>query len=512
MIPVGGPGGPPDDDAADRARRLFRYLGGEEWAEYRAILAVFADTFFAEFTPDEVTAALAASGTVLDPGVVADRLERLRDWGNLTVSSSVGQPANLADYYRRRNRYLITRAGQEVHSLVEGVLGRADEVRDVSTGRLRAVRESLAELARADLDTLPDERLSDLVRSVFDAHAAFTDELTQFSASINQWQSRYDLTPDEFRFFAEVLVGYVAERLDEIERLGRPIARHLGELEPRLGALTGRVQRGLEGRVERAGLTDTVAVTRTAGSVVEDWRHLAAWFVGGPGSPSRLQRLTRDAVAAVRTLTVNLTRLSRVGLGASSRRADFLRLARILHDADPGDVAPLCVAAFGLHPARHLGVLADDAANPSGSATSWWTGPRAAVPVSLRERGDTTNRGSPSPVVDRSAAQDRVREQRAAEQRSRARVDLELLDAGLPDDITLSTPALHRLLELVGRSSHGHAVGAGARTVTDGVLTCHLRRIPGSRTVVHSPDGTLTLQDVSVSVERAALVAGGSGG
>ena len=120
------------------------------------------------------------------------------------VSSSIGQPSNLADYYRRRNRYLITRAGQEVYGLVEGVLSRVDEVRDISTGRLRALLASLSELASIDLDVVGDERISDLVRAVFDAHTTFADEITQFSASINQWQSRYDLDPDEFRFFAEV--------------------------------------------------------------------------------------------------------------------------------------------------------------------------------------------------------------------------------------------------------------------------------------------------------------------
>ena len=37
---------------------------------------------------------------------VPDRLESLRRWGNLTVSSSIGNPSSLADYYRRRSRYL----------------------------------------------------------------------------------------------------------------------------------------------------------------------------------------------------------------------------------------------------------------------------------------------------------------------------------------------------------------------------------------------------------------------
>ena len=141
-------GADPAGGDPDAGRRLFRYVTGEEWQDYRRIMAVFAGTFFSEFTTDEVQNRLAAGGTDLDEGTVSERLESLRRWGNLTVSSATGTPSSLADYYRRRNRYLITRAGQEVHQLVEGVLARVDEVRDISTGRLRGPFGRLAGLGR----------------------------------------------------------------------------------------------------------------------------------------------------------------------------------------------------------------------------------------------------------------------------------------------------------------------------------------------------------------------------
>ena len=99
--------------------------------------------------------------------MVAGRLESLRRWGNLTVSSSIGTPASLDDYYRRRNRYLITRAGQEVHELVEGVLAGVDEIGDVQAGRLRDLHRSLGELAEqleaaAGAEELADRRAAHL--------------------------------------------------------------------------------------------------------------------------------------------------------------------------------------------------------------------------------------------------------------------------------------------------------------------------------------------------------------
>jgi hypothetical protein len=77
---------PPEGEEAPTAatppaagRDLFRYIVAQEWADYRAIMAVFADTFFSEFSPEEVAARLAAAGHALEVGLVGDRLESLRN-------------------------------------------------------------------------------------------------------------------------------------------------------------------------------------------------------------------------------------------------------------------------------------------------------------------------------------------------------------------------------------------------------------------------------------------------
>ncbi len=498
---------PGSDEAADAARRLFRYLYGDEWREHRAVMGVFAGTFFSEFTPEEVTARLARAGVTIELAVVTERLESLRRWGNLAISSSIGNPTSVADYYRLRNRYLITSAGQEVHDLVEGVLVRVDEVRDISTGRLRAMLDGLAALAEADLAGLSPSEVADLVRAVFDPHQAFTGEITQFFAEINHWQSRYDLSAEEFAFFAEVLVGYVADRLDEIERTSRPIGRRLSQLAGRAPEIVARMGGDLASRVEEAGLAGTVAVRRGAGSTVDDWDHLVGWFVAGPGGPSRIARLGKEAVAAIRTLTLNLTRLSRVGVAASSRRADLLRLAAMLaaEPAGPG-VARIAAAALGLHPADHYGVPAADSDDPAGSSTSWWDAPRAPVPLSIRERGDTSNRGRTTPMADRAAAQRLIRHQRHQEAEGRRRVDSELLEAGPLDGARLTTAGLARLQQLVGRNLASLGVRAAHHVRTEDGIRCTVRRVPGTMTVVTCPEGRLTFADLAVEV-ASALVA-----
>jgi uncharacterized protein (TIGR02677 family) len=491
--------------ARSGGRDLFRYVVAQEWVDYRAIMAIFADTFFSEFTPEDVAARLGAAGHVLETDLVGERLESLRRWGNLTVSSAVGNPQSIQDYYRRRNRYLITRAGQEVHQIVEGVLTRVDAVADVSTARLRALLDALDRLAALDVSRADPNILSDAVGAVFDPHEAFTAEIAQLFAAINQWQSRYDLTPEELRFFAEVLVGYVGERLDEIERAARPIGHRLASLHEQFATLVERANKGLAGRVDAAGLSSSVAVRHRAGSRLQDWEHLCSWFLRGSGRPSRLETLTREAIAAVRTLTLNLTRLSRTGVGSASRRADFLRLAQYF-DRAPERASRLAAAAFGLAPTNHYGTLSADASDPGPTTLSWWDAPRAEVAVSLRERGDVTSRGRVSPMPDRTRECELVEQRRAQQRAARERTDYELLDEPVLDGRTLSAGALARLQEVVGRTLLRLGTRAMVAVHTDGRLFCRVERTQGRHTRIHAPGGTLTMFDLTISVREASGV------
>ena len=362
---------------------------------------------------------------------------------------------------------------------------------------------ALRSLADIDPATCDPQALADLVRAVFDPHQAFTSEITQFFAAINQWQSRYDLTGSEFSFFAQVLVGYVTERLDEIERVSRPIAVSLLSLEDRVAVIVERANRGLGARVDDAGLGAAVVVTRAPGSSLDDWEHLMRWFVARGPRPARMDQLRHDAVAAIRTLTLNLTRLSRVGVGASSRRGDLLRLARLVAEARGEEVPRLVNAAFGLYPANHYGAQPSDADDPATSTTSWWDAPAALVPVSLRERGDTASRGNATPIPDRSAAERALRSRRERERTAIGRVDTELLALDRLDGSRVSSAGLDRLEQLVGRALAQIRVDAARIEVVDGALTCIVARTPGQGTRVTSTDGTLRLFDLGVRICRA---------
>ena len=508
--PTAGPRPDPDGDGPNRARLLFRYLATESWTEYRAILSVFAGTFFAEFTPEEIAAEPAVVRAGVEPASVPERLESLRRWGNLTVSSSVGNPSSLEDYYRRRNRYLITRAGQEVFQIVEGVLSSVDEIADVQAGRLRDLHRALSELGEqsaAGFEQLPADSLADSVRTVFDLHESFTTELTQFFADLNLWQSRYDLNAEEVQLFAGVLVSYVSEQLAEIERMTRPIARSLQAILPRLAPLLGALRSGLAARVDDAGLGHSVAVRRLPGTATRDWEHLAEWFVPPPGRASRLNQLTRQAIGAVRTLTANVTRLSRVGLGATSRRADFVRLARFFDSAaDSGEAHQIAAAAFGLSAGRRLGTLSADADDPEPAATAWRDAPRAVVPVSLRERGDTTQRGRTTPIRDRRHERERMQRDRELRRVSREATAAELLacadDRGRIDGAEMSVEGFSMLRDLISRSGHADGARARVRAATEFGVRCSVTSDDGASTVVECPEGRLLMHGLVVIVTR----------
>lgn len=486
---------------------VFAYV--TESPEYRSILGIFAGTFFAELTPDEVATRLAANGVELPVETVTQRLESLRTWGNLDVSASVGAVGTVADYYRRRNRYLITRVGQEVHDLVEDVLAQVDDIRDVSLGRLDVLTAALEALLRLDAATADPAALADAVRAVFDPHRAFAAEITQFFAAINQWQARYDLDEGEFAFFSEVLVGYVGERLESLERRARPIGALLDALVPRIPLLVGRASDGLAARVADAGLVD-VRVRVGHGSSTADWENLIVWFRSRPGRQSRIATLGRDAVDAVRTLTQNLTRLSRSGLGGSSRRADHLRLAAWFADAShdrPADLPRLAAAAFGLFACRHLGTVPGDDADPVPPKTSWWDAPPAPVPVSLRERGDTTNRGRSAQVVDRSRERAHLLARRRAEEERNATARVELLDAAgadgaVVDGTVLSAPGLRVLQRMLAPAVAAMGPRRAKGEATSDGLRCVVERRPGEDLAVTTPDGTFVVQGLAVTVLR----------
>ena len=493
--------GPPES-----LTRLFRYLTSTEASEYHTILNVFADAFFDELTAEDVTAAL--DGSRIDPEVVPARLTQLAVWGNLTTSSSVQECVTIEDYRRRHGRYLLTGTGLRVLQLVEQFIAEAETVAEVRLGRLRHLASALGRVAQVVEAGIPDDNVTELgdgILEAFDSYLRFKEELERFFVQINEWQSHYDLTPQQVREFAQVLTGYVLDRIDEITHAAEPVAAELGRILPQLPEVLSRLPSGLDQHsVSGAG---AFTVSATPGSVADHWERLAGLFAPAAGSRrSQLDEYLSKAAAAADALLDNVIRLARGTVG--SKRADLLRLATFFHNADSDDRAhDIAAAALGLGSCRSLTFPVDPDADPEPTPnTRWEQAPAAAVPISLRTRGEIGPKGLPTPIPDRRAAIQAIKDRREQQLRRRRRAATDLLAAtasdGLIDGAYISADALELLCDLVA-SARNSAPRTGPTPTREG-LQCTLRAVPAATTTIDSDQGTLTFEGLVVAVTEAA--------
>ena len=467
----------------DRARDLLRYMTAPECREYRSILRVFVDRPLAEFTPEDIS---------LETGLVSttaqSRMKSLREWGNLTELSSIRSPSSLEEYYRRSKTYLITPSGQDTFAAVEEMIGKFDQVDELQTGRLRTLRTHLTLL----IDQVErDEDPSDTVQAVFDTHLQFANQLRTFSAELNVWQRRYDLDAEQVSHLAGALVEYFAQRLREIDLETPRIGRSLERLHPLLPDVIPHLKdSGLAAQLDQSGLGQELIVRRRKGTRTADWDDMHSWFVSSRGM-SEIDRITDHALAAVRTLTSNLTRLSRGGSASASHRSDFLRLAGFFHESStPEEAHDIAGAVFSLGSCRHLGYPSADMDDPAPINTDWKEAPQADVPLSLRERGDTAQRGGITPIRDRKRERQHMKDRREASRLAAREVASELIASvgnGRVDGCTFRTEPFRMLLRMIS-----NATPSGSYTA-DGIR-CDILRDASARTVIKTTDGRLVVR------------------
>ena len=297
----------------------------------------------------------------------------------------------------------------------------------------------------------------------------------------------------------------MGERLADIERLARPIARVVQTLAPSFAVIADRARDGLAARVADAGIT-AVTVTHTEGSAVDDWQNLRRWFVSDGNMVSRVETLTGQAVSAIRTLTQNLTRLSRSGIGSGSRRAELLALATRFHNSTDDEMHRVATAAFAMHAPCHFGGVPSDLDDPVPVSTPWRDAPPAVVPVAMRERGETTMRGLTSPMRDRARQKRMLHEQRELVESQHRRFANELLAFADEPSTVLTTGALARLEELLSLATAALSPSDSRTELTEGDLRVVVHRKSGVDTTVYSESGVLTIFDLVVEISSAPVV------
>ncbi|MCP3801148.1 DUF2397 domain-containing protein [Allokutzneria sp. A3M-2-11 16] len=446
------------DQEAEPRLALYAYLTAEHRRSYLAIMRLFTATLLPDLSPNEVAAALAPlerEGAIdpgeSDPEVVADRLKRLHDWGNLVKGRRETIASSIAEFVRGAFRYQVNKLAVRVQRDVDELLRVPEGAREVSRELLPAIERGLVQLggtlSRAitaegqggSVAKRAREELAEQVTTLFLQHSELAVTVRDFYAYLGQVVTRHNLEPDEISGFRNLLVEYIQMVVEDVLRHTPTIADALK------GLARGRIELlRLLGPNDQLG----TAVERARGRSRTDWQELTDWFVDRPGRPSQVTALREATARAIGSLLASVKRATAGGGLLPGRRSELLDLATWFDKAEPAEAHSIYAAAFGLYSSRHL--LPAPEHDGDDEHTPWRDGPVVDVTVSVRSRGDRGARGRASRILDDPFTQETLlAEARKADQRRAAAVFELAAAAPKLEETELSSDALGVFCELL---------------------------------------------------------------
>jgi uncharacterized protein (TIGR02677 family) len=482
---------------------LFRHVSAERAADYRAILEVFAAAkrqFRLHLRPDEVRAEASWPDAARPPlEDVMRMLAQLAEWGNLRAQADTARVSTIADFYRARFLYQLSREGEAVETglaAYAAVLARRAELQSVALEDIQAHLAALARLAReAPLDEVrAHQALRELVH-VFEDLAGNAED---FMAGLARTVELQGADATIVMAYKDKLIDYLQRFIGDLVSASGRIAEALLALEPvdaLLRAAASRQARDVApGAAAEAGARDAALAAWH-----ERWTGLRGWFVSDGERRSQAQLLRAQARAAIPRLLAAIQRVNERRIGRSDRAADYRTLALWFAEAADNDAAHrLWRAAFGLAPARHL-ALAVAAEVPGGP--SWTEAPAFSIAPTLRERGRLPATGGPQQVRDLSREQAWLAATLAAEDAQLAAARERLMTDRLTRLSQLGRLDRHAFalfLNLLGEAlaAPREADGRVERRSSDGSLQLTLVPIADAPIVtVHTEDGDFSGRD-----------------
>ncbi|MHB1775544.1 MAG: TIGR02677 family protein [Acidimicrobiales bacterium] len=488
------------EQSTDPSLRVFAYVVADKARLYVAIVDALMgakERFVLQLRPAEVARDLVGGA---HPAEVADALEVLAAWGNVTKFYDTAAPDTLDQFYAKRFLYQLTEAGVAAH---EGV--RAVRRAGLDTGRLSAVllpgiEERLEAIRTEGAHAEPDA--ARLYNAFIDLFATFT------TLAANAARYMQDLAVETSTIAAddERFVSYkraVFVYLDEF-------VGHLAEAVPAIAALITDLDDDVPRLLEIAAQADTTPTVAGEEDTLERgfaerWAGVRAWFVPTGDTEPIVASLRMAMLDAINRILAALDRLNERHLRRVTREADFTQLARWFAAAG-ADAALLWDQAFGLYPARHFAERAGDEAEERGR--SFAEASPAEVAPRLRAAGTRAPPGRPGRAADYSAAKAagllRLRaERRRMEQamaRLAARTPTRLSDLG-----NLDGDEFAQFLEVLGAALGTRPGPHGTRTAPIPFGTVTVRPFPqgaGEARIV-TPFSTLRCADQWLEVDLA---------
>jgi hypothetical protein len=305
-----------------------------------------------------------------------------------------------------------------------------------------------------------------------DDRAALADERTARTGESENEQ--------RFALYKQAVLAYIGRFVEQLRKLSGQIRAFIESVDrPALERLLGCAVSAADlpppvrGKDPAAQWSDAQRVR---------WQGVCAWFVGvSDQQVATVERLASVAVGAVVGLTRALSRLNDQRIQPVDRTADFLTLARwFAACADEKAAERLFGASFGLYPALHFHLAAEDAER-TAPVCSWWEAEPVRVAARLRTHGRLNRSGRPAPVADHTMEKRWIAQRWKKRRRQRLAAERRFVDQGplrLSTLGRLTSGELDFLLDLLDDVlSHGRPVKDTLQSRTaDGRLAVTLRR------------------------------------
>ncbi|WP_394428860.1 TIGR02677 family protein [Streptomyces sp. SGAir0957] len=499
----------------------FTHLTVPHSALYRDIMAEFLaakERFAVHLRPEDVYAALSPERRPGDAEAVGKALDALVGWGNLRADPDTARVTAVADFYRKRFIYQLTKAGEaaeEALSVYGDALGRRGALQAVALHDIVTQLRALLVLAAEDVPDPAKVHLAlDALSSRF---AALAENARAFMGSLQRTIDLHDIEVDDFLTYKDRLIQYLERFIQDLITLGGRIARLITELdecvEPLLRIAAAR--EAADASPGEAEYAEKAALEQWRGR----WSGLGAWFRSGEGREAQARLLRGRALGAIPQLLAVVRVLNDRRSGRSDRSADFRTLARWFAEADGDDERHrLWRVAFGLYPARHLTIDADTLAvrdaTPVPPATPWADAAPLRISPQLRRTGSYERRGKPRRVADRSAGRRRLAEIAARQSAEISAARERLVTDGetrLSELGELDPVAFGLFLQLLGDALATWRPGTTRTVATsnDGSMEIRLALLPGDTLAeVRTSHGTLRGPDHRVRIVDLTEVRG----
>jgi uncharacterized protein (TIGR02677 family) len=495
-------------------RDLFRFTTTERAELHTAVMQVFAEAnerLRTALTFDEVRSTLPAVGwlAVVDDDQLGSTLRQLVEWSLVDVTQDHAHQYATADEYERKNlRYSLTKAGEAAVAGVVRALAQLESTGALQTAVLDAIADRLAQLAgQLGSDTVDDRRLYVTLIELETHLDAMRDSTKQFNAELQRLLRDDGADAEVVQDVKTATITYLEEYVTNLEVRAATIAEGITAVEELGVAMLQR--RALAG-ADLPALGPGDQVGRWLGQRQQRWEGLCEWFRPTGAAKPRVHDLRAVAQRAIVSLLRVLERLREQRRRPASTAADFRTLARWFAAVDSDDDAHMLFnAAFGLWPARHAHLLADDP-EVTASTTAW--AEAAAVPVSplLRTRGRSEHVARTAAVRDTVALR-RRRQAEAARERAEVEAAWRRLSTDGPvrlsDFARLDDATFARVLELLGQALAAAPDRAGVQraTTADGQLEVLLGPpLDGARAVLSTTAGTFDTPDFAVDIRPRA--------